>query len=177
MENLTDYIIQFVQLGNGSHQFDYQLEETFFANFENTSINKASISASVTLYKEQPNMFNLFFSIEGTVKAECDRCLDEFDLPVQNTFDLLVKQTDKDKENEFDITYIPYSEYQFNIAKYLFDICLLAIPITKKCEDSIEKSCNPVVVEKLKELDINNQSKESDPRWEELKKLINNKDK
>lgn len=176
MGNLTDFNIQFVKLENGSHQFDYQLEESFFSSFENTTISDAKISASVTLYKEQPNMFNLFFSINGTLKAVCDRCLDDFNLPINNTFDLLVKQTEKEKENEFDITYISYGEHQINVAKYLYDICLLAIPLTVKCEDSGVKTCNPDVEKKLKELDINNQDIEGDPRWEELKKLINNKE-
>lgn len=173
MENLAKYNIQFIKLNKGSHDFDYQLDDTFFEAFENSKITKATISAEVILTKDQANMFDLDFSIRGKAEMICDRCLDNFFLPIKNDFNLLIKLTEKERENEHDITYLSINSYQVNIAKYLYDIICLAIPMQVKCEDSGEKKCNDEVEQKLKELDASNQEMENDPRWDELKKLIN----
>ncbi len=179
MDKLADYNIQFVKLKNGVHHYDYTLGKSFFEAFESTLITDADIDAEVVLYKNQPNMFDLDFSIKGKVKRVCDRCLDEFMLPIQNQFNLLIKITEKERENEHDITYLPFSAYQINVAKYLYDIAHLAIPMQVKCEDSGTKTCNTLVEEKLEELNGEQPSDQVDPRWDGLKKLIdtNNKTK
>jgi uncharacterized protein len=173
LENLAKYKIQFIQLDNGSHNFDYQLGDAFFEAFENSKITKADISAQVVLTKEQAHMFDLDFFITGKAEMVCDRCLDNFYLPIKNEFNLLVKLTEKERENEHDITYLPMNTFQINIANYLYEIICLAIPMQVKCEDSGEKKCNKEVEKKLNELNASNKEMEIDPRWDELKKLIN----
>lgn len=89
----------------------------------------------------------------------------------------MVKQTEKIKENEHDITYISLADYQINVAKYIYDVCHLAVPMKILCAESDKKTCNTIVEKKLKELAPNNRSSktEEDPRWDVLKTLVNPK--
>lgn len=177
VDRLAKYKIQFIKLKSGTHHFNYQLDQTFFDCFENSKITEANINADVNLHKEQDHIFDLDFNVNGTAKMVCDRCLDEFNLPVQNHFNLQVKMTEKEMENEFDITYLPFNAYEINVAKYLYEVCHLALPMQLKCADSKTKECNSKILRKLEELDINNQESISDPRWDELKKLIKTENK
>ena len=172
MNKLAKYNIQFLKLNNGNHTFDYHLDRSFFDCFENAKITDANIDAQVTFLKEQDHMFELDFNINGTAEMTCDRCLDPFDLPLKSHFNLLVKMTEKERENEHDITYLPFGAYEISVANYLYDICLLALPMQLKCAYSGIKTCNETILKKLEELDINNQEPNSDPIWDELKKLI-----
>jgi len=178
VEEFSDYNINFVKLSNGSHHFEYKLGNAFFQAFENSLITEADIFANVTLHKEQPNTFDLDFDIKGKVMVTCDRCLDDFALPIANAFNLMVKLTDKIKENEHDITYMSFSDYQINVASYLYEICTLALPMKMECKDSGVKQCNEEVEKKLEELDrAKENDADQDPRWDALKNLVKNKDK
>jgi len=172
LDILAKYKIQFIKLKKGTHHFNFQLDTAFFDCFDNSKITEASIDAKVDFHIEQDHIFEIDFSIDGKAKMNCDRCLDHFNLPLKNHFNLLVKMTEKERENEHDITYLPFNAYEINIAKYLYEVCHLALPMQLKCEDSGTKTCDTSVLNKLEELDINNQEPISDPRWDELKKLI-----
>ncbi len=180
MEKLYEYNIVFIKLANGVHHFDYHVGNTFFTAFESSLIQEATLDVAVVLTKEQAHVFDLDFHIKGIITRTCDRCLDDFPFPIDTHFNLLVKQTEKEKENESDITYLPMSEYQINLAKYIYDICNLAIPMRTVCEDSKIKKCNNEVEKKLEELErANLESETEDPRWDALKDLLkdNKKDK
>jgi uncharacterized metal-binding protein YceD (DUF177 family) len=171
VNRLGKYKIHFIKLKNGVHHFDFDLDKTFFSSFDGSRIDDAKLSANVTLYKDQAHMFDITFQVNGEVKSICDRCLDEFNLPLQTHFNLLVKMTDKEREDEHDITYLPMSAYEIDLSKHLYDVCHLALPIQSKCELA-EKKCNTATANKLEELKAENREKIADPRWDKLKELI-----
>lgn len=171
VNHLGNYKIQFIKLSNGAHHFEFELDQAFFDTFESSIIDEANLLANVTLYKDQVHVFDLQFNITGKVKSVCDRCLDEYSLPIQTQFDLLIKQTDKEMEDEHDITYLPLSAYEIDIRKHLYDICHLALPLQSKCELG-GKKCNELTAQKLEQLKAENRKKEADPRWDKLKDLL-----
>ncbi len=177
MDKLSNYDIVFIKLSKGNHLFNYKLDSSFFLNFENTIITDCNIDVAISLNKDQPHVFDMDFTVNGTIAAICDRCLDTINLPINYQFNLLVKQTEKIKENEHDITYISLADYQINVAKYIYDVCHLAVPMKILCAESDKKTCNTIVEKKLKELAPNNRSSktEEDPRWDVLKTLVNPK--
>ena len=64
MNDLKEYLIPFSGLKIGKHQFDYQLYNTFFKDFDYDEFNDASIKVVVVLEKKstckQKNVYNLF---------------------------------------------------------------------------------------------------------------------
>ena len=44
MNNLKEYLIPFIGLKIGKHQFDYQVDNTFFAHFDYDEFKDASVS-------------------------------------------------------------------------------------------------------------------------------------
>ena len=71
MNNLKEYLIPFIGLKIGKHQFDYQLDNTFFAHFDYDEFNEASIKVSVVLEKKS-TMLSLEIKHKGTVNVPCD---------------------------------------------------------------------------------------------------------
>lgn len=173
MEALHEYDIEFIKLKIGVHQFVYSVDKDFFKHYEVSSVKEGNLKVNLEFRKET-TMFDLRFDMRGTIKTECDRCLDVFDLPVATTFNLLVKITDRDIEDEEAIVYIPSSAYKLNVAQHIYDMVHLAIPIKKTC-DLVSKDCNQDTVKLIAgaaEEEENRSDTEVDPRWEELKNLF-----
>ena len=88
---------------------------------------------------------------------------------------LLIKFGKDRDDSDPDIITIPADEHELDIKQYLYEFIHLALPIQRvHPEDKTGKSsCNPDMLQKLNQHIINDE-KENDPRWDELKKLINN---
>jgi len=82
-------------------------------------------------------------------------------------------------ENE-NILIIPHGEYEINVAQYIYELIILAMPI-KRIHPGIEDgSLKSEILEKLealspKNLEEKEESEEIDPRWNTLKKLLTDK--
>lgn len=172
MESLENYNINFSKLKLGQHYFNYNPGDDFFANYENSLIEKCSSSVLVTLDKQKETLFSLNFHIQASVGLNCDRCLDDFNYPFNEEYQILVElKAAEGNEEEDNLVTLSEDEDEINIAQYLYEFISLSVPMKKTC-DQIDKDCNPEVINILKK----HQPKEDeiDPRWEELKKLYKN---
>lgn len=172
MDALRVFSLPIQGLKNGVHSFSYQLDNEFFGHFEESPIEAANIEAQVELDKRSDLLlFN--FSLEGRVGAECDRCTAQIQLPVEIQEQLIVKfgeQEDAD-ENDDEIVFIPHDAPSLNLAKYLYEYAVLALPLinTYDCEAEAEPPCNREVLAFLSE----KEDTKDNPIWDALKNLSN----
>lgn len=82
MKNLKEYLIQFVGLKIGKHQFDYQIDNTFFEHFEFDEYNTSNVKVDVLLEKKT-TMLELTIKHKGIVNVPCDLTNEDFDLPIK----------------------------------------------------------------------------------------------
>jgi uncharacterized protein len=177
---LSKYEIAFKGLKEGIHQFEYKLDDKFFEKFENSEIKKGSLLSKVILTKQSTLMI-LNFSVEGTVELMCDRCLDKYDQKVNNESKLFVKFGTDEEEMSDEMIVISFEEHELNVAQFLYELVILGIPI-KHIHPTNKKgksSCDPEMIKKLDEYLVKENSEEDDEpvdeRWNELKKLLDNK--
>ena len=78
-------------------------------------------------------------------------------------------------ESDPDIITVPADENELDMAQYFYEYILLAMPIQRMHPNDREgnSTCDPKMLSKLKEHAVNEEDN-SDPRWDELKKLMNN---
>jgi uncharacterized protein len=160
-------------LKEGHYLYDFEIGKKFFEDFEESEIIEGNLRASVDLEKRSSH-FDLIFKIRGEVKICCDRCLEMFLHPIACENRLLVKFGEKWDDNDPDIVTIPADEHELNIKQYLYEFIYLELPIKRiHPEDKNGNSlCNPEMIKVLKQHVIN-EDKVNDPRWDELKKLLN----
>ena len=174
MNFLKQYSIQFASLKPGNYTFEFVANDKFFENFDESEVKKGHVKISADL-ERQARMLIFNFRIIGEVKLICDRCLDEYDQPVQSEERLIVKLGNEKKEETEEIIIIPEADHSISLAQYFYEFIHLALPVKKVHPvDSKGKSlCNKEVIKKLKEHQRNekNETEESDPRWEALKKI------
>jgi uncharacterized metal-binding protein YceD (DUF177 family) len=70
---------------------------------------------------------------------------------------------------------IPADENDLDMKQYFYEYIVLALPIKRMHPDDStgKRTCDPEMLEKLREHIIGEEN-ETDPRWDELKKLMNN---
>ncbi|MEG0795119.1 MAG: DUF177 domain-containing protein [Odoribacter sp.] len=170
MDRLKEYKIAFRGLGEGRHSFDFVLDEAFFDCFEATKGTLGKVDAEVVLVKSVLLM-EVKMKIKGTVKATCDRCLGVIELPVEGEMNLYVKQSGREEGNEDDFIIIAPEDDFIDLSPYLYETYLLHYPMRVVHPDG---ECDEEMEQVLDEYVIDEDTKPTDPRWNELRKLINN---
>ncbi len=181
MKNLKDYLISFAGLKIGKHQFDYQLDNTFFANFDYTEFNSAAIEVDLVLEKKT-TMLELNFKHKGTVNVPCDVSGVDFDLPIKGKLKLIVKFGEEFNNENDELLILPHGEFQLDVSQYLYETIVLSVPV-KRVHPGVEDgsletdalSTLEKLAPKIKEEEKQDQEEKIDPRWAALKKLLTDK--
>ncbi len=168
------YTIPLSGLKEGRHNIDFEIDNKFFEKFEESEVKEGSLVANIALDKMSAHA-DLAIRISGTVRVCCDRCLEMFSHPVFCENRLLVKFGQNQDETDPDILYLPFGESELDMQQHLYEFIMLALPIKRVHPNDEEgnSTCDPIMLKKLDELIVDEES-ETDPRWDELKKLMNN---
>jgi uncharacterized protein len=123
-------------------------------------------------------MMVLHFDISGTVKADCDRCTEEFDLPIEGKYKLIVKVGGHlTGDEDDDIITVPANEHELDLSQHIYEYIALSLPIKRVHPDNEqgESTCNEEILEKLSlfltEEEKEEENEPTDPRWDNLKNI------
>lgn len=174
-----DYTIPFVGLKLGKHQFDYQIDKSFFADFDYDEIN--DVDVAITLYFNKKNtMLELLFEAEGSVNVNCDRSNEAFDLPIEGTLELVIKFGLTYEEVNEDLLIVPHEAHEIEIQQYLYEIITLSVPAKRVHPGVTDGTLQSEALKKLEELRPKSAEEKhndgaTDPRWDKLKTLLKDK--
>lgn len=169
MDPFLPYSIPIQGLKIGIHRFKYTLDSAFFRHFEGSPIAEGYMQAELQLDKRS-DMLLLDFQIKGYINAECDRCTAPIHLPLEDERQLVVKYGDAEGEEDDEVVFISREAPEFNVAPYLYEFAVLAMPITNTydCAGEPNPPCNFDV---LKYLENSAGESKSNPVWDALKGL------
>ena len=172
-----EFNIPFSGLKQGKHNFNYQIDNTFFDSFGYDEFNAANINLDVILNKTS-TMLEVDMEASGTVNVTCDITSEPFDQPGNADLHLVVKFGEEFNDEDIEILILPHREHELNIAQYVYEMLVLAVP-QKRIHPGIEDgTLESEVLDRLKELqpkEKRSNKEENDPRWDELKKLLTDK--
>jgi len=175
-----EFLIPFAGLKQGKHQFEFEINKKFFDDFGFDEYNDVNIKVSLVLEKKS-TMLELAFKHKGTVNVPCDVSNEDFDLAVKGKLALLVKFGDEYNDDNDEILILPHGEHQVDVSQYIYEMIVLSVP-TKRVHPGIKDGSVAVeILDKLNELTPKEKQKEedkkedTDPRWDELKKLLTDK--
>ena len=170
-----EYILEFTKLRKGENLFKFNIDNKFLSEFEGEHPEQANVEVNMVLFKTE-NMYDLSFEFKGNVRMICDVCLDEFDMPLDGKFHLIMKVSEVENYNDDEIIYIKPNLLEYDLKQYLYESVIISLPIKKVCSLS-GKECNPEVLKKINELELKTSKDlidDVDPRWNNLKGIFNN---
>ena len=74
-------IVALDSLELGAHVFDFQLDNAYFGEIENSELLSGEVKVSAQLNLRQYD-FDLTMEVKGLVQVTCDRCLDAMDVAI-----------------------------------------------------------------------------------------------
>ena len=183
MNKTKEYLIPFVGLKLGKHQFEYQISNAFFEIFDYNEFQNSDIKVNVVLEKKS-TMLELSLKHKGTVNVPCDLTSEDFDLPIKGKMKLIVRFGEMYNNDNEELLILPHGEFEMDIAQYVYEMIVLSVPLRRVHPGIKDGSLNTEALTKLKELTIKEQKKEHkqeqkeeniDPRWDKLKQLLTDK--
>ncbi|MGB5820200.1 MAG: DUF177 domain-containing protein [Saonia sp.] len=172
-----EFAIPFSGLKQGKHEFEYKFGNEFFESFGYDEFNDANLDLRVVLNR-MSTMLELELAAEGVVNVDCDIISEPYDQSITAHLELVVKFGEEFNDEDDEILVIPHGEHQINIAQYVYEMLVLAVPLKRVHPGVLDGSIHSEALEKLEELqpkEIKENKGDTDPRWDALKKLLTDK--
>ena len=166
-------------------EYQYQLDNLFFAELDAPEVQKGKVDVTLKVRKTS-GVYQLDFHTEGHVVVICDRCLDEMVQPIETDDRLRVKLGAEYSEDD-DMVVVPEEDGYINVAWFIYEFIALSIPMkhvhapgkcNKEMVDKLSKHLRTVKDEEDDDFEdmeeAEDEPQEIDPRWNELKKILDN---
>jgi len=176
MKAKKEFLIPFVGLKQGKHQFEFDIDKTFFDEFSFDEYNSVNVKVNLVLDKKS-TMMELSFKHKGTVNVPCDLTNEDFDLVIKGKLNLIVKFGDEFNNDNDEMLVLPHGEYQVDVSQYIYEMIVLSVPTRRIHPGTKDGSFGAGILNKLEELAPKEtlkikEEKTNDPRWDGLKKLL-----
>lgn len=180
MKKLIEFTIPFRGLKDGIHEYDFKIDKKFFDYFEYSELDDADVQVHLRLDK-QTTLMVLQFTLRGEILTICDRCLDALKLPIRYEDKVVIKYGTEIPDAVYigeEAQVVSHDDTELNVAQFIYEFVILSIPSRRihPIDRKGKSSCNPEMMRQLEEYSKGSEEEDegdTDPRWNELKKLLN----
>ena len=166
MEKDNEFLIPVSGLALGVHHFKFDIKDDFFADLDYSEVKQADVTVDLEVLREEL-MMTLNFRVNGKVLVPCDRCADEFFIPIQSEQVFYIKFGAEGVEESDDVVVVPAEEHAYDIRSLIYEYIILSIPLYRVHP---EGECNPEVLAMLShDEEPSDEEVATDPRWAALK--------
>jgi uncharacterized metal-binding protein YceD (DUF177 family) len=172
LKSLRNFSIPFTGLKLGKHEFEFEVTDAFFDEFEYSLVKKANLKCQVELEKQE-TMIILNFRITGTIDTNCDRCLAPYPQYVDVREQQVAKFSEEAIDDDGEIIILTKNDHEIDVSGLIYEYINVALPLITVCVDEGKTPyCDKEMLESLNKLTASTEQNEQvDPRWEALKNL------
>ena len=178
MEELKEFTIPFVGLKVGEHTYNFKIDNSFFEHFEYDEFNDANIQLGLLLNKKA-TLLEFSLSFKGSVNVNCDTTNEPYNQKLDGHYHFVVNFGEEFNDENEDILILPHGSHEINIQQYIYESVVLAIPTRRVHPGIKDGTLKSEILEKLEELspklETETREESTDPRWDDLKKLLTDK--
>ena len=121
MKKLNEFLIPFIGLKLGKHQFEYQISKEFFDNFDYDEFESANIKVNVA-FEKKSTLMELNFKHKGTIHVPCDLTNEMFDFPIKGKIKVIVKFGEEYNDDNDELLILPHGEHEINISQISYKV-------------------------------------------------------
>ena len=166
---MLNHNIRISGIKDGNHEYFFNINKKFFESFVESEVINSIIKVNCNLFKDG-NKLKLSIHVEGSIlNFNCDLCARPVNLLIENSIDVLLQETEIEREDTDEIVYIQSNQSHLDISQLIYEAVILSIP--SKIEhsgvesDICDKEMMVLIDKYAKKEEIN------DPRWDDLNKL------
>jgi uncharacterized metal-binding protein YceD (DUF177 family) len=124
MMDKKSHIVALDSMELGAHVFDFQLDNAYFSEIENSELLGGEVKVEAHLNLREYD-FDLDIAVKGLVQVTCDRCLDEMDVAINA------------EENEWEWDEEPKL---IDLSWLAYELIIVNLPLVHSHQDG---GCNP----------------------------------
>jgi uncharacterized metal-binding protein YceD (DUF177 family) len=179
-------VIPFTGLSIGKHTYEFDIDKKFFDVYGTELIHSGQIKVVLDLSKSA-NMLLLEFSHKGVFYTECDRCLNDIEMPIEGKNKVVIKFGTESGDESDEIFVLPTEAHEIDVAPLIYEYIGISVPyrrVPADCDET-DKYCDTEIGNRLSGIILTGDDEEDeiiepepDPRWQKLKNLLddNNND-
>ena len=141
----------------------------FDENEQTSLLFPNNIDANVEVQKFSDKFF-IKVDLRTIAHYICDRCLDDFDKPLNAAFQLIYSKYTSDQFEDDEFRFLGENETEIDLRPDIRDNIFLVLPMKHLCKETCPGLC-PHCGANLNYEKCNCQQETLDPRWEKLKSL------
>ncbi len=168
--NGQEYIIDYKTLESGTYEFDYHIDSEFFKMFDDPMVQEGNANVHAAMRVSSAGL-DIQLSISGTLQVECDRCLELFDMPIDASYDLVVKYGDKTTplDEADDVITIGADDDFLDLRQHIYEYVILSLPARRVHPDAPDGTpgCDPEMLSHILVADDDDDQYEDDQYDEE----------
>ncbi len=125
------YIIRWRGEKPGTHEYKFEVRDELWREYPEGGVLRGRVEVRVEAEVKGEREVRLEVEVEGRVVVECDRCLDECELPTAYKDEVVV----------------PYEEGEVDLKQHIYESIILGLPILRVHEDRAQ--CNPEMIKRI----------------------------
>lgn len=163
MGNSSDFNIPLISLADGEHHWQMVCDAEFFSQLERPGILSAEVKVDIDLVKKH-GAYDCTLHCLGEVEVPCDLCLDPLAMPVDATYNVIIKHGQEravlPDDSRDGLLIVGSDATSVDLAEIVADTILLDLPVRRVHTPG---ECNPEMSEALgKYLSPSQQSEEDE---------------
>ena len=139
MELNKQYSVAYKGLKNSSFDFDFEVDDALFTAYESRDIKGGKCQVKATMLKSEQQL-DFDFVITGEVTCECDRCLEDCQIPIDYEGHLIVRLSEQEGEYDGEVMWLNPAEDKLDLTQYIYESIVLSLPYQRVHP---EGECNP----------------------------------
>jgi uncharacterized metal-binding protein YceD (DUF177 family) len=132
------YSIAYHAMTKGHHSLDVAVDGELFREMESTEVKDAACDVHIEVERMDSGL-NLQVAITGKAVVECDRCLEDCDIPIDFNGELAVRFSDTVSDYDGEQMWIAQGE-ELSLAQYIYESIIISLPYRRVHADG---ECNP----------------------------------
>ena len=134
------YNTDYHAISEGLSTIEFPITDALFGLCDSPEIKQGEGTATFNINKKGDTA-RVNVSINAQINVPCDRCLEDINIKIQWTGETIFNVTDIEEEYDGDIIYIKPKNPKVELAQYIYESIILAIPI-ERAHTNIQQ-CNP----------------------------------
>lgn len=123
---------------NGRYALDFTVDGDLFHEMESTEVKDAACDVHADLERTDSNL-RFSIAITGKATVECDRCLEDCDIPIDFEGELTVHISEQEGEYDGEQMWIAPGE-ELSLAQYIYESIIVSLPYRRV---HAEGECDP----------------------------------
>jgi uncharacterized protein len=162
--------IDISNLSEGNHEYELRAEPGEIGLGDQF---RSEVRVTLTLDKNS-RQIHMTADVETIGSFHCDRCVDEFDRELKNSFHMLYTSEEADRElyDPDEVRLVSPDQHEVDIGDDVRQFIMLAVPQKILCKESCAGLC-PRCGRNLNRERCTCTVEEIDPRWDKLRGLLN----